>query len=383
LPICAIIPARGGSKGLPRKNVRLLCGKPLIAWTIEAALQSELVNRVVVSTDDGEIAEVSRLYGAEVVWRPKEISGDDSPSEAALLHGLEQLRLTQGVVAFLQCTSPLMLPADIDGTVRTLDEADSAFTATRWHHFLWRDDVESAQPLGHDKNHRPMRQHREPQYLEVGAVYAMDIAGFLKVKHRFFGVTRMYLIPAERSLEIDDATDLLLAETLLRQRMEKEAITQLPHTVSALVMDFDGVLTDNRVSVIEDGKEVVTCHRGDGWAIQRFRTASIRLLVLTNEDNASVAHRCRKLNVERITTQGAKLPVLQSWLHRQGVAPENTIYVGNDVTDVPCMRYVGAGVAPADACLPVKQSAKLVLSNKGGYGCIRELAEILLAEQEV
>lgn len=214
----AIIPARGGSKGLPRKNVGLLCGKPLVAWTIEAALQAKAVTRVVVSTDDAEIAEVSRYFGAGVVWRPKEISDDLSPSEEALLHALAELNVFQGAMAFLQCTSPLMLPEDIDATVGALKDADSAFTATPWHRFMWRNTVEGAVPLGHSKAHRPMRQQREPQYMEVGAVYAMKVEGFIQARHRFFGRTVMHLIPAERSIEIDDETDLLLAEVLMRQR---------------------------------------------------------------------------------------------------------------------------------------------------------------------
>src|SRR5690606_24139456 len=100
----AIIPARGGSKGLPGKNVRLLCGRPLIAWSIDAALQAETIGRVVVSTDDPRIAEVSRASGAEVVHRPPELSGDRSPSEGALLHALGTLGIDRGPLAFLQCT---------------------------------------------------------------------------------------------------------------------------------------------------------------------------------------------------------------------------------------------------------------------------------------
>jgi N-acylneuraminate cytidylyltransferase len=287
----AIIPARGGSKGLPRKNILPLCGKPLIAWTIEAALQAETIGRVVVSTDDAEIADVSLRHGAEVVWRPKEISGDTSPSEDALLHVLEQLKATQGIFVFLQCTSPLTLSEDIDGTVRVLDEADSAFTATQWHHFLWSNSEEGAAPLGHSKTHRPMRQQRDPQYLEVGAVYAMKIDGFFQARHRFFGRTGMHIIPPERSLEIDDATDFLIAEALLQKHLNRDMALKLPKKMAALVMDFDGVLTDNRVSVDEDGKESVVCHRGDGWALQRLKDAGIRLLVLTSETNPSVKQR--------------------------------------------------------------------------------------------
>lgn len=381
--ICAlaIIPARGGSKGLPRKNVRPLCGKPLIAWTIEAALRAETVSRVVVSTDDAEIAEVSRRYGAEVVWRPKEMSDDTSPSEAALFHALEQLGVEQGNLVFLQCTAPLMLPSDIDGTVRMLEHADSAFTVTPWHRFVWKSTSEGASPVGHQKTHRPMRQQREAQYLEVGAAYAMRIEGFLQARHRFFGHTGFYEMAPERGIEIDDETDFLLAETLMRQRLNREKAARLPQRVSAFVTDFDGVLTDNRVDVDEDGKESVRCDRGDGWAMRRLSNAGIRLLVLTNESNPAVRRRCEKLEVECIVAKDSKLPALQEWLRRYGIDPDSTLYVGNDDADVPCMLYAACGVAPADAYPRAKNTAKIVLDTPGGEGCIRELAEMLFADR--
>src|SRR5690606_22602983 len=156
LQALAVIPARGGSKGVPRKNVRLLCGKPLIAWTIEAAQQAETVGRVVVSTDDPEIAAVSRRWGADVVHRPAALSGDLSPSEQALAHALDATGVRDGILVFLQCTSPLTLPEDIDGTVRALGSRyDSAFAAVRRRRFLWRRTAGGAEPVGHDTAHRP------------------------------------------------------------------------------------------------------------------------------------------------------------------------------------------------------------------------------------
>ncbi|MGI6082076.1 MAG: cytidylyltransferase domain-containing protein [Limnochordia bacterium] len=377
----AVIPARGGSKGLPRKNVRLLCGKPLLAWTIEAATRAKSVERVVVSTDDAEIAEVSRRYGAQVVRRPKRISDDTSPSEEALLHALGQLKIDQGVLVFLQCTAPLMLPEDIDSTVAALEHADSAFTATSWYHFLWKMTAQGAVPVGHSKQERPMRQQKEPEFLEVGAVYAMKIPGFLQARHRFFGRVAMHLIPGERSIEIDDETDFLLAETLMRRRLDVNRAARLPDRVAALVMDFDGVLTDNRVGVDETGREAVLRHRGDGWAMQRLKEAGIRLLVLTNETNPCVKHCCAKLAVECIVAPGDKLPVLKEWLARHEIPAENTVYIGNDVPDVGCMLHVACGVAPADAYPSAKQAAQVVLLTPGGYGCIRELADPLLSRR--
>jgi len=135
----AIIPARGGSKGIPRKNVLPLAGKPLIAYNIEQARRSQFIRRVVVSTDDAEIAAVARQYGAEVVWRPAEISGDSASSESALLHALEQLRQQENyqpdLLVFLQCTSPHTPAEDIDGTVQALleQQADSALAVIPFH----------------------------------------------------------------------------------------------------------------------------------------------------------------------------------------------------------------------------------------------------------
>lgn len=378
----AIIPARGGSKGLPRKNIRPLCGKPLIAWTIQAALQAKSVNRVIVSTDDPEIAEVSLFYGAEVVWRPKEISGDTASSEAALLHALHQLQVEQGNLAFLQCTSPLMLPSDIDGTVEILTHADSAFTATPWHRFAWETVSGGVIPLGHSKSQRLLRQQRAGQFVEVGAVYAMKIPGFLVAQHRFFGRTDLYAIDPERSIEIDDATDFLVAQTLMRQRIQKQKAACLPPHVMAVVMDFDGVLTNNQVGVDGDGQETVQCHRGDGWAIKQLRDVGIRLLVLTSESHACVQQRCTKLGVECIVAADGKLPALQEWLSHNNISSDCTVYVGNDEPDVPCMLHVACGVAPADAYAKAQNVAQIVLDTPGGHGCIRELAGLLLADLE-
>ncbi|MEZ4708767.1 MAG: acylneuraminate cytidylyltransferase family protein [Caldilineaceae bacterium] len=231
-----IIPARGGSKGIPRKNIRPLAGKPLIAHTIEQAHQSTHVDRVVVSTDDAEIATVAQAYDAEVVWRPVEISGDFASSEEALLHTLDMLARREGyaptLTVFLQCTSPLTLAEDIDGTINRLlhTEADSALAVTPFHYFLWRhcDTSDEAIGINHDKQVRLLRQQREPQYLETGAVYVMRTAGFRQVRQRFFGKTAVYIMPNERCHEIDEPVDLEMAEVLMRQQQAQRMVLPTP-----------------------------------------------------------------------------------------------------------------------------------------------------------
>ncbi len=385
----AIIPARGGSKSVPRKNLLPLAGKPLIASTIEAALQAATVSRVVVSTDDAEIAIVSEKHGAEVVWRPDEISGDRASSESALLHVLEHLKQRESywpdLVVFLQCTSPLTTGEDIDGCVRKLleEDADSCLSVAAFHSFLWRNTPDnSAEGINHDKSFRPRRQEMEPQFRETGAVYVMRTEGFLAAKHRFFGKTVLYVVDGERCLEIDEPVDVEIAEVLLRQRVQLRKLQVLPDPVRALVMDFDGVLTDNRVYVMEDGREAVACSRGDGMGIVALRQQGLDILVLSSEENPVVAARCRKLKVECLQGVQRKLPALQQWLQQRCVSPESAVYVGNDVNDLECLQYVGCPVVVADAHPAVKSSARLVLSKPGGQGAVRELCDLILQKRE-
>lgn len=224
----AVIPARGGSKGIPRKNSLPIGGKPLIAHTILAAKGATSIDRVLVSTDDQEIGQVARDWGAEVIWRPAEIAGDLASSESALLHVLDELEKADGqlpeLLVFLQCTSPFTASEDIDGTVAALIDqgAQTALAVTPFHYFVWQQDpTAGAVGINHDKSVRLMRQQREPQYLETGAVYVMEVKGFLAHKHRFFGRTAMHVIPTERVLEIDEPGDVRLAEARFMQQASK------------------------------------------------------------------------------------------------------------------------------------------------------------------
>ena len=384
-----VIPARGGSKGIPRKNLQLVAGKPLLVYSIEAAQGSSSVTRVVVSTDDPEIGAVAKAHGAEVVWRPADISGDSAPSEDALLHVLDYLERTEGyypdLLVFLQCTAPLTRAEDIDGAVQVLlsEDADTALAVTPFYHFLWRkDETGNAVGINHDKSRRLRRQEMEPQYLETGAIYVMRVPGFKKAKHRFFGKTALYVMPLERCWEIDEPVDLLIAEVLLREQQRKQKLRILPHPVAAVVLDFDGVITDNRVIVLEDGREGVLANRSDGWGIAQLKQKGIPLLVLSSEENPVVRARCRKLGIEYIHGVPDKLHVLKEWTRLRGIDPAHVVYVGNDVNDVPCLQWVGCGVAVQDAHPEAKQVASLILEKPGGQGAVRELVDLILALME-
>lgn len=221
----AVIPARGGSKGVPGKNLRPVGGVPLIARSIRAARTAHRVDAIWVSTDDPGIAEIAAAEGAGVLSRPAEIAGDTASSEAALLHALDVLAV-QGIlperIVFLQCTSPFTQGAEIDACVAALDDTrfDAAFSGKEDHGFYWSVQDCLAAGINHDHTQpRKRRQELAPQYRETGAIYVMRVAPFRAVGRRFCGPT--VVVPTESPfVEIDTPEDFDLCDAIALQRKE-------------------------------------------------------------------------------------------------------------------------------------------------------------------
>ena len=224
--VVAIIPARGGSTGLSRKNIRLLAGKPLVAYSIEAALKSRYINKVVVSTDDEEIAGISRRYGAEVIERPKELAKDITPTEPVIEHTLECLKEDEGykcdIIILLQPTSPIR-------NIKHIDEAldlflnkcyDSLLSVCPSSVFLWRTGETGAYPINYDYKSRPRRQDKEIEYRENGAIYITTYNNFMKSHSRLGGMIGIYIMSEEYSIYIDTAFDFWLCEKLILKEVD-------------------------------------------------------------------------------------------------------------------------------------------------------------------
>ncbi|WP_251449511.1 acylneuraminate cytidylyltransferase [Microbacterium sp. Marseille-Q6648] len=375
----AIIPARGGSKGVPRKNLRRVGGIPLIARAIAAAARAEHVDRVVVTTDDAEIAAVAAEWGAELVERPELLSGDTATSESALLHALDELAargVDVGVVAFLQATSPFIVSDALDEAIRLVRSRrrDSVFSAVPTYGFLWEKSAAgAAAAVNHDADHRPRRQDREPHYLETGAFYVLRAAGFRATRHRFFGSVGVVEVPERTAIEIDTESELAVARALAPLIDGRE-----PVAADAVVTDFDGVHTDDTASVAQDGTESVVVSRSDGWGVAALRRAGIPIAILSTEVNPVVAARAAKLGIPAHQGLDDKLGVLRDWCDGLGIPLSRVAYLGNDVNDLACLNAVGWPVAVPEAHPTVLAAARVVLDHRGGHGAVRELAERVL-----
>ena len=369
----AVIPARGGSKGVPRKNLLPIGGLPLVARAIAAARATAQVDRVIVSTDSAAIADLARAHGAEVIDRPAAISGDTASSEQALLHALDLVECD--IVVLLQPTSPFIDPAALG---RAIDrgrrgENDVVFSAFETYAFLWQSSSTGVIGVNHDAASRPRRQDREPQFRENGAFYVMRAEGFREAQHRFFGRVGAELVDESTAVVIDCAEQAQLASSIA-------AIVDLPAEidVDAVVTDFDGVHTDDTAEIDHKGNERVSISRGDGLGVRLLREAGVPVLILSTEEHPVVMARAAKLRVDAQHGVGDKAAALTEWAAANGIALDRVAYVGNDINDLGCLAIVGWPIAVPGSHHSVLSAARLVLGHGGGAGAVRELAERVL-----
>jgi N-acylneuraminate cytidylyltransferase len=222
----ALIPARGGSKGIQGKNIKAIAGKPLIAWTIEAALEANSIDRVIVSTDSEDIAKVAVEFGAEVPFmRPDSLSSDTSTTESSMIHALDWLRLNESYspsnIVLLQATSPVRGFGSIDGAFRCFNDenADSLLSLTEFWHFLWKG--EARLEALYDFDNRPRRQEicrDDIKYKENGSIYITKCEVLVKSKNRLGGKISSYIMGDEEGYEIDTPLDFAIVESILNFR---------------------------------------------------------------------------------------------------------------------------------------------------------------------
>jgi YrbI family 3-deoxy-D-manno-octulosonate 8-phosphate phosphatase len=401
----AIIPARGGSKGIPRKNIRSFSGYPLIAWSIAAAKQSEAVTRVIVSTDDEEIAAVAREWGAETPFlRPAEFAQDQSTDLPLFEHALKWLAENEGyrpeVVVQLRPTSPIRPKGLVDAAVRILlEHADAesvrgVVPAGQNPHKMWRLDAGEKNPMtnllavdGIEEPYNAPRQILPPIFWQTGHIDAIRRETILSGSMSGKTIYPLVIDP-EFTVDLDNLRDWMRAEWLvafggLDLVWPGRAKRPMPEKIELLVLDFDGVVTDNRVWVSEDGYEMVAANRGDSLIMGKLMRAGTDVVILSSEVNPVVAARARKMKVEAIHGVGLedKAAVLQNLLKERKIDPACVAYVGNDLNDLPCFDEVGWAVAVADAQPEVLRAADFVTTKTGGHGAVREICDLILSRE--
>lgn len=401
--ILALIPARGGSKGIPRKNIRSFAGYPLIAWSIAAAKQSNLVTRIIVSTDDEEIAAVAREWGAETPFlRPAELAQDKTTDLPVFEHALKFLEEVEGyhpeIVVQLRPTSPIRPPKMVDDAIRILlNHADAdcvrgVVPAGQNPFKMWRFNGED-KPLkqllevpGIAEPYNAPRQILPPVYWQTGHIDAIRTTTILDKKSLTGDVIYPLVVDPKYTVDIDTLPDWAKYEAVIYSGLEVVSPGKprrlMPEIIKLVVTDFDGVLTDGRVWIDENGKETVAATRSDSMRIRQMRELGIDVIILSSEVNPVVSARAKKMNIEAIHGMGLdeKGEALKKYLAEKKIDASQVVYLGNDFNDLPCFEIAGWSVAVADAYPEVTRAADYVLKTNGGFGALRELCDLILKD---
>src|SRR5512147_189305 len=291
--VCALIPARGGSKSIPRKNIRLFAGHPLIAWSIAAGLQAKSISRVIVSTDDEAIAAVAREYGAETPFlRPSEFAQDRTTDFPVFEHALKWLEEIEGykpdIVVQLRPTSPIRPVDMVDNAVSILvqhadaDSVRGVVPAAQNPHKMWRFNGYDApmNPLlrvdGITEPYNAPRQILPPVYWQTGHIDAIRASTITAKQSMTGNVVYPLVIDPRYTVDIDNPSDWAKYESVVYSGLDMimpagGVHRPMPSKIDLVICDFDGVLTDNRVWVDQDGRETVAAFRSDSPRVHELR----------------------------------------------------------------------------------------------------------------
>lgn len=379
----AFIPVRGGSKSIPLKNIKPFCGKPLVCWNIEALERCPFVDEIIVATDSDLIEQTvtSRGYGKTKIYRRSAESASDTAStESVMLEYIRKANLPENDIFMLvQATSPLTETHHFTEALETYSkgEYDSMLTCVRNYRFFWSEEGHS---INYNYMERPRRQNFKGTLMENGAFYINTVGNVLSSGNRLSGHIGIYEMPEYTATEIDEPDDWLVLENLMRRHVLK---SKAPKTVVKLFLcDVDGTLTDGGMYYAESGDELKKFNTRDGMGFQMLREAGIKTGILTSENTKMVDNRAKKLKVDYLVQKvrnGSKLDAAKEVCKQMQISLNEVAYIGDDVNCLDLLSAVGLAACPNDAMRRVKEIPNiLVMSHKGGEGCVRELVEYIL-----
>lgn len=384
----AFIPVRGGSKSIPLKNIKPICGRPLLYWTAKAACECKDIDLVYIATDSPKIREVAegfRQEAGEGIWekiRVVDRSGQSADDRASTETAMLEFAGAYGFdnIVLVQATSPMLRASDLEGGFALFrqPDTDSVLSVVRQRRFLWREDGRTAVPVNYDVFHRPRRQEFDGYLMENGAFYITSKENLLTYQNRISGNIKTYEMEEDTAYELDEPDDWVIVGALMERKGFGAEERDMPSGVKMFLTDCDGCLTDGGMYYSEHGDELKKFNTKDGMGFSFLREKGILTGVITGEDVELNRRRVEKLKLD-IYKPGCrdKASAIKELCRQYRIGLEDVVYVGDDVNDLEVIQMVGFGCCPADAVPQVKAAAKYVAAAKGGEGVIREIIERL------
>lgn len=386
--IIAFIPVRGGSKSIPLKNIKEICGKPLVYWNLFALEQTEEVDTIVVATDSEEIISVVKSFNFNKVIiykRSPENASDTATTESVMLEYINHSQLSSdNTFMLVQATSPLTEAKHFAEALTLYKDStfDSILTCVRNHRFFWNQD---GTPKNYDYQNRPRRQDFEGNLMENGAFYINSVENILSTRNRLSGKIGIYEMPEYTSYEIDEPEDWDILENLLKRKITKSKDIQ--NQIKIVLTDVDGVLTDAGMYYSENGDELKKFNTHDGMAFKLLREMGIKTGIITSENTRIVENRAKKLKVDYLfqgKIENGKLGAAIQICEQEGVKIENVAYIGDDINCLQLLNAVGIAACPQNALRSIKDIPEILLLEKsGGEGVFREFVEYLINENRL
>jgi len=381
----AFIPVRGGSKSIPLKNIKILCGKPLVYWVCKAACKSDHIDEVYVATDSREIvsaitnfidSEPNIFRKLKLIGRSPESASDTASTEFAMLEFANNYIFDN--IILIQATSPLIKSEDIDRGFELFetDGTDSVLSVVRQKRFFWNINEQGfAVPENYDVYNRPRRQEFFGNLIENGAFYITSKKALLESRNRLSGNIKAVEMSPESYIEIDEPEDFEIIEKLMKRKS-----VQNYSEIKMFLSDCDGCLTDGGMYYSEKGDELKKFNTKDGVAFSILKKNGIITGIVTGENVNLNKRRAEKLGLD-IYIGGCKdkLEEVKKLCSKYDISMNQILYVGDDINDKELLSAVGIGCCPVDACAEIREISQIITKAKGGNAVIREIVDNMFA----
>lgn len=376
----AFIPVRGGSKSIPKKNIKIFCGKPLIYWNLIELENCNHVDEIVVASDSEDIISVVEefKFSKVVVYRrSNENAQDHSTSESIMLEYINFAKLDlSDVFMLVQATSPFTKSNDFSNGLKMMSSYDTVFSCAKIKRFIWDKD---SNPLNYDFKNRPRRQDFDGTFMENGAFCISLVSDIIKYNNRISGNIGICEMQEYTYVEIDEPEDWIIAERLFLKN--NYSLNNYDFSkIKIFLSDVDGVLTDAGMYYTEKGDEIKKFSTYDGMAFKILQKRGVKVGIITTEDRHLNRNRAQKLSLD-FDFHGAddKLKIVKELCKKQNINLNQVAYIGDDVNCFELLSNVGFPACPKNAVEKIKSIPNIIqLSQNGGSGVVREFVEIII-----